>query len=135
MEEGSWGAGGDHRVWNNDELRFYWEMVYRAEDRFLDAWHRHDWDGSTELSEWMVEAARQLLLLQASDWPFVISTGGAVDYGIRRIAAHAQAIDDLLNGAEDVAAERTVDPVSVNALERCRLLDPVFPDLSLAWWA
>jgi len=135
LPEGSWGAGGDHQVWNNDELRFYWEMAYRAEDRFLDAWHRHDWERRPELAEILAEAGRQLLLLQASDWPFVISTGGAVDYGIRRIAGHAQAVDDLLNGVEDLAAGREIDPVTTNTLERCRLVDPVFPDLSLGWWA
>jgi len=135
LPEGSWGAGGDHQVWNNDELRFYWEMAFRAEDRFLDAWHRHDWANRADLAELLVEAGRQLLLLQASDWPFVISTGGAVDYGIRRIAGHAQAVDDLLNGAEDLAAGRPCDPVTTNTVERCRLVDAVFPNLSLEWWA
>ncbi len=135
LPEGSWGAGGDHQVWLNDELRFYWEMVYRAEDRFLDAWHRLDWEGNEGVAELVREAGRQLLLLQASDWPFVISTQGAVDYGIRRIAAHAQNLDELLNGAEDRAAGVADDPVTLNTLERCRLVDPVFADLSLAWWA
>jgi 1,4-alpha-glucan branching enzyme len=135
LPEGTWGAGGDHRVWLNDELRFYWEMAYRAEDRFIDLWHRADWERDPAVEELLLEGGRQLLLLQASDWAFVISTGGAVDYGLRRIAGHASHVDDLLNGVEDLVAGRPADPVVRSTLERCRALDPVFPDLSLQWWS
>jgi 1,4-alpha-glucan branching enzyme len=135
MPEGTWGEGGDHRVWLNDEQRFYWEIAYRAEDRFLDLWHRVRWTERGPGTELLEEAGRQLLLLQASDWPFVIHTRGAVDYGLRRILDHASRFDDLCNGVEDALSGAGPDPVVVEALQRCRLLDPVFPDLDLAWWA
>ncbi|MEZ4316072.1 MAG: 1,4-alpha-glucan branching protein domain-containing protein [Myxococcota bacterium] len=133
MPEGTWGAGGDHRVWLNDELRFYWELAYRAEDRFLALIDRtRDVPATRTLME---AAGRQLLLLQASDWPFVIHTRGAVDYGLRRILDHAGRFDDLCNGVEDLLAGRPEDPVVRDTLERCELVDPVFPDLDLAWWS
>ena len=137
LPAGSWGAGGDHRVWCNDELRFYWEVAYRAEDRFIDLWHRAPWRRDARLREGLTEAGRQLLLIQASDWPFVISTGGAVDYGLRRIFEHASLFDDLCNGIEDqlTGPDRPADPVVEAAAARSRLLDPVFPDLDLAWWS
>ena len=132
LPEGTWGAGGDHRVWLNDELRFYWEVAYRAEDRFLDLRDRSRSVAATQ--ELMEAAARQLLLLQGSDWPFVIHTRGAVDYGMRRILDHAGRFDDLCNGVEDVLAGNPEDPVIRSTLERCRLLETAFPDLELAWW-
>jgi 1,4-alpha-glucan branching enzyme len=137
LPEGSWGAGGDHRVWLNDELRFYWEVAYRAEDRFVDLLGRAPWRTEDDARTLLSEAARQLLLLQASDWPFVISTGGAVDYGLRRIFEHVSLFDDLCNGVEDRLArpELPPDPIVTAALARSRLLDPVFPDLDLAWWS
>jgi 1,4-alpha-glucan branching enzyme len=134
LPEGTWGAGGDDRVWLNDELRFYWEIAYRAEDRFLDLWHRVHWEEGGPGSELLLEAGRQLLLLQSSDWPFVISTRGAVDYGLRRILDHAGLFDDLGNGVEDALLGVGPDPVVIEALQRSRLLDPVFPELDLAWW-
>ena len=136
LPEGTWGAGGDHRVWLNDQLRGYWEVAYRCEDRFLDLWHRSSWRTDDEARELLTEAARQLLLVQASDWPFVISTQGAIDYGTRRIHDHAARFDDLCNGVEDriQSPEGVRDPVVASTLERCRLLDPVFPDLDLNWW-
>lgn len=136
LPEGSWGAGGDHRVWLNDELRFYWEVAYRAEDRFVDLLGRAPWRRDARARELLEGAARQLLLLQASDWPFVISTGGAVDYGLRRIFEHVGLFDDLCNGVEDRTRhpDRPEDPVVEAALARTRLLDPVFADLDLGWW-
>lgn len=136
LPEGSWGAGGDHRVWLDDELRFVWEVVYRAEGRFHDLLPRTPWEERADLRELLEEAARQLLLLVASDWVFVVSTRGAVDYGLRRIFEHASRFDDLCNGVEDGLAhpERPRDPVVAAALEQSRLLDPVFRDMDLAWF-
>ncbi|MEQ1504926.1 MAG: 1,4-alpha-glucan branching protein domain-containing protein [Myxococcota bacterium] len=137
LPEGSWGAGGDHRVWQNDELRFYWEVEYRAEDRFIDLWHRAPWRTDQAVRDLLSDAARQLLLLQASDWPFVISTAGAIDYGLRRIFEHASLFDDLCNGVEDLITDpdQPADPVVTQAIARAHLLDGVFPDLDLAWWS
>ena len=134
LPAGTWGAGGDDRVWWSDELRFYWSLVWRGEDRFIDLWHRAPWSTDPAHRELLTEAGRQLLLLQASDWPFVISTRGAVDYGLRRIADHAARFDDLCNGVEDLLAGSEPDPVVQSTLARCRLVDPVFPELDLAWW-
>ncbi len=135
LPEGTWGAGGDHRVWLHEGLRFYWEAEYHAEDRFMDLWHRVDWRAHEGCRELLQEAARQLLLLQASDWPFVITTEGAIDYGMRRILEHAARFDDLCNGVEDRWAGRPTDGVALEALRWCRFTDPVFPDLDLAWWS
>lgn len=135
LPEGSWGAGGDHRVWLNDELRFYWEVVVRAEDRFMGLWHGLPWQTDEQVRTLLVEAGRQLLLLQSSDWPFVISTQGAVDYGLRRIFGHASAFDDLCNGAEDAAAGLATDPVVEETLSRSRLRDGLFEHLDLMWWS
>jgi len=34
------------------------------------------------------QAARELLLAQASDWPFIMATGTMVEYAIRRFKTH-----------------------------------------------
>jgi len=34
------------------------------------------------------QAGRELLLLQASDWPFLITTGTAPDYAAQRLVGH-----------------------------------------------
>ncbi len=135
LAEGSWGAGGDHRVWLNDELRFYWEWAYRCEDRFLDLWDSAPWRTNPDVARLLKRAARQLLLLQASDWAFVIGTRGAVDYGLRRIAEHAAMFDTLCNGVVDLVSGAPTDPVVVETERMAALIDDLFADLDLEAWA
>lgn len=45
------------------------------------------------------QAMRELLLLEASDWPFLIDTGQAEAYARERYEEHARAFFHLLKGA------------------------------------
>jgi 1,4-alpha-glucan branching enzyme len=134
LPEGSWGEGGDHRVWLNDELKWTWEAEYRAEDRFLSLLDRLPWRDAPPVREALTAAARELLLLQASDWQFVIHTRGAVDYGFRRFCEHLARFDRAASAAESRAAGIPDDAWTRHALVDVALLDPVFPDLALEWW-
>ena len=67
-------------------------------------------------------AGRELLLLQASDWPFVIRSGGAVDYGTSRFAGHATRFDRLTHIAELLAAGASLG----RHRNRCRSTKPTF---------
>jgi predicted glycosyl hydrolase (DUF1957 family) len=49
-------------------------------------------------------AARELLALQASDWPFQLTRGLADDYPRERIAGHAAAHDAALGALPDSTA-------------------------------
>ncbi len=134
LPEGTWGAGGDLRVWLNDELKWMWEAAYRAEDRFLALHARLAWATDTAVAEALGAAARELLLLQASDWQFVITTRGAVDYGYRRFCEHLGRFDRACTIAERRAAGVPDGPVQAADLEEIRQHDAVFPQLDLAWW-
>ncbi len=134
LPEGTWGAGGDLRVWLNDETRWTWEAEHGAEDRFLDALHRLDWRGSPPVEEALLAAARELRLVQASDWQFVIHTRGAVDYGYRRFGEHLSRFDRACNLAEARARGEPDDELTTSELRDMQLHDSCFPDLNLGWW-
>ena len=106
MPEGSWGENGDHTVWANERVKWVWEIEYRAEGELLRLLHALPWQTDDQVKAMLERAARQLLLLQASDWPFVIHTGGAVDYGIQRIAGHSTRFNRLCDIAEHSRARR-----------------------------
>lgn len=107
LPESSWGEGGDHRVWLNDRTRWTWEAAHRAEDRFLGLLWRVRQRTHTKRAEALLKlAARELLFLQASDWQFVVHTGGAVDYGYRRFAGHLSRFDEVCSMVDDVLAGR-----------------------------
>lgn len=134
LPEGSWGEGGDHRVWINEETKWMWEAAHGAEDRLLDLLGRVDWRGSPAVAEPLKLAARELLLLQASDWQFVIKTRGAVDYGYRRFCEHLARFDRACNITEARARGEADDDLTTAELTDIRLHDSAFADLRLEWW-
>jgi 1,4-alpha-glucan branching enzyme len=137
MPEGSWGDRGDHRVWTHDRVRWMWDVMYRCEHDFERA--RHELGDDARASDLLRRAGRELLLLQASDWIFVITREQAVDYGIRRFVQHVVRFDTML----ELARRASQDPQGLPALseaERARLReadthDVVFPRVELGWWA
>ena len=74
------------------------------------------------------QAARELLLLQSSDWQFIVSTGAVVDYGIRRFTGHGDACDRLFGAIE--AGLATGDLTSAtNVAHELRVQDDLFPNV------
>jgi 1,4-alpha-glucan branching enzyme len=104
----SWGEGGDLRTWSGPRVA---EIAWRtrtAELAMLRAPARPP-----------ERAIRELLALQASDWPFLVSRGGAGDYPIERIAGHFEELGAALSrgGAGLDAALRNLAPVLVGWAE------------------
>lgn len=134
LPEGTWGAGGDHRVWLNEELRWTWEAEYRAEDRFLDTLGRLHGSPEPDVRRALEAAGRELLLLQASDWQFVINTRGAVDYGYRRFCEHLAAFDRACTIAESRARGKPLDEIQKIELADIDVHDSCFREIDLGWW-
>lgn len=138
LPEGSWGDGGDHRVWVNDRVSWIWGVEYRCEALFGKLTYELPWQERGELRDILTRAARELLLLQASDWPFVIARDQAVDYGIKRFMQHAGRFECLADIAEKLAGDsdclsRLTD-VERFEIEDSEVHDVVFQDIDLNWW-
>ena len=138
LPEGSWGEEADHRVWHNDQVDWMWEIEFRCEATFGRLLSELDWRGRDDVRELLETAGRELLLLQASDWPFVIRRGQAVDYGIKRFIQHVACFDTLCDAAEKVAEDpdhlEKLTDVQRHDLEASALHDVIFPEINLAWW-
>src|SRR3954466_12482764 len=134
LPEGSWGKNGDHSVWINDRTRWMWEIEYRAENRMLKLLHELPWKTNSKVREMMERAGRELLLLQASDWPFVIDSHGAVDYGIQRFGGHATQFDRATLMAEELASGQQLSELREIELKEMDSHDSVFPEIKLDWW-
>ena len=132
LPEGSWGEGGDHRVWLNRDTEWTWDRVYSAEREWVEHLQHGD-GGNAELRRVLSQASRELMLLQASDWQFLITTGAARDYAERRVAEHYAEFKRLSEMAHTL---RQGQPLSADAVEMLRRLereDFVFPDLEPGW--
>ena len=96
LPEGSWGANADHSTWWNDETEWTWEEIYRAEDRMVALASRYY--GRDRIADRILEQlARELLILEASDWQFLITTGQAKEYAKRRVLIHSRDFQRLAN--------------------------------------
>ncbi len=138
LPEGSWGDGGDHRVWTNDQINWMWEIEYRCEGLFGKLSCELPWRQDDQVRGLMEKAGRELLLMQASDWPFVIRRGQAVDYGIKRFMQHVARFECLADIAEKVAANSQylgqLTEVEQFEIQDADIHDVVFPTIDLDWW-
>ena len=131
---GSWGRGGDHSVWLNDKTRWMWEVEYRAEMELAAQLRVLPWAGNFTIAEALRWAGRELLLLQASDWPFVVENGSALDYGIKRFSLHSTRFDRAIDIAETLAAGGILSPSQESQLAEMKAHDSVFSEIDLNWW-
>jgi len=142
LPEGSWGLDGTHKVWMNKRVAWMWEIVYPLEDRFLKTldFAKTSFGGVSEeklhpaLFLLLQQAGRELLLLEASDWEFLITTESASDYSKERFMAHANALRMLLETIDEYLAGHGIDEGESAFLDEIAMTDRVFPDLSLEAW-
>lgn len=134
LPEGSWGEGGQHRLWRNHGVDWSWDLIHPAEERMAGLAAEALECSSREAREAAKCAARQLLLLESSDWQFLISTGGAPEYAAARLRRHAEDFDCAASLAASLLRRR---PVTAEQREKVRAVsdrDRIFPDLDLRWW-
>ncbi len=111
-----------------------WEIEYRAEERMVKMVRELPWQTSEAVAEHLARAGRELLLLQASDWPFVVHSYGAVDYGIQRFSGHATQFHRAVDMAEDAAKGKELSEVQKVEIADMDLHDGVFGEIELGWW-
>ncbi|MBI2491763.1 MAG: DUF1957 domain-containing protein [Candidatus Rokubacteria bacterium] len=132
LPEGSWGEGGDHRVWLNRDTEWTWDRVYSAEAEWVEHLARAA-QAPADFKRVLAQATRELLLLQASDWQFLITTGSARDYAERRVAEHYAEFKRLSELARGLAGGEALSTDDANTLRRLERQDFCFPDLEPAW--
>jgi 1,4-alpha-glucan branching enzyme len=133
LPEGSWGEGGDHRVWLNPETEWTWDRVYSAEKEWVEHLGHLGDSADPDLQRVLAQATRELLVLEASDWQFLITTGAARDYAERRVAEHYAEFKRLSEMAATLRGGEALSVEAANTLRRLEREDFLFPDLSPAW--
>ncbi|MFQ6132955.1 MAG: 1,4-alpha-glucan branching protein domain-containing protein [Armatimonadota bacterium] len=134
LPEGSWGQGGGHWVWLNEWTDWIWKREYDAEVTMrwlaLDHWETAD-EPTRELIR---QAARELFLLQSSDWQFLISTWTARDYAEARANGHHSDFSRIADLARRQASGQMLSPEEQAYVQELRQRDNVFPDLDPGWF-
>jgi 1,4-alpha-glucan branching enzyme len=126
LPEGSWGMGGTHFTWDNPETHWMWGPIRDAEERMEKL--AADYDREDDRVFGMLkQAARELLLLESSDWPFLVTTAQAREYAIQRFSQHVERFEVLATSIEN---ERLDGDLAAGYWE----LDNLFRDVDPDWW-
>ena len=123
LPPGSWGRDGDFSFWLNDATAWMWRRLWALEERFWNAAPRAL--SRVEAHPILAQAARSLLLAQASDWQFMISAGEVPDYGEKRFTTHVADAEALLNALDTGAASGDVGRL----MDALAARDAVFPNV------
>lgn len=136
LPEGSWGEGGYHWIWLNGKNQWTWKHIYEAEDEMVELAKRFsDKKEDSVLQDILKQAGRELLILESSDWQFLISTLAAKDYAEMRVVRHYDDFKRLARMAWKRGKGEDLNKEDLNFLEYCQKRDNVFPDIDVKWYA
>jgi len=122
----SWGDEGYWRVWLNETNEWIYPHLRAAQARMTEIAGTKA--APTPLQERALkQAGRELLLAQASDWPFILRTGTSPGYAAQRVKAHLLRFNSLYNQF----VKNKMDEVWLGEIER---LDNLFANLDWRYW-
>ncbi len=100
--ESTWGEGGHLSVWLDEATNAWIQPRLLRASRRLDAvlQRRGGPDAPGVTGRLLRQAGRELLLAEASDWPFLMQRGTAGDYPRRRVESHLDRLETLLQRLE-----------------------------------
>lgn len=127
LPESSWGSNNTDEVWMQPETHWLWEREYALEHRIRLLMEKHPrkrWD--PVLQRIMKSLLRELILAQASDWPFLISNGTAKDYASMRFANHASDCERLCTTAELYATTNELSANNLAHVDECEARNSLF---------
>ncbi len=115
----SWGHKGYNEVWLNGANDWIYRHLHEAADRMVALARRFP-AASGLRGRALNQAARELLLAQASDWPFIMSRGTVVEYAARRTRDHVLQFDELYRMLAEGA-------IREDRLKQLEFQDNIFP--------
>ncbi|HPR55041.1 MAG TPA: glycoside hydrolase family 57 protein [Deltaproteobacteria bacterium] len=128
MQPSSWGLNADFTVWRNPEHGWIWPYINgtsaEMEQVLENAQPRDDY-GKRILRQ----MARELLLMQGSDWPFLLFTTQAKEYANQRFHHHHQRFQKLFWAARDLGDRGRLPESELGRMED---IDNVWPGIDPA---
>lgn len=130
MKQSSWGEGGQFQVWKNPEHIWIWPYInssIKELENVLEANPNPDNFGLRILKQ----MARELVLMEGSDWPFLLYTEQAKEYANQRFHNHHQRFSKLLWAAKDLSDKSRLND---NDFEEIESIDTCFQDINLDYF-
>ena len=111
--ESTWGYKGYSEVWLECSNDWVYRHLHIAGQRMKELTEKFSNNKQPLFTSALNQAARELVLAQASDWPFIMKTGTMVEYAQKRIKLHINRFThiykDMMNGSIDRAWLKEVE--------------------------
>ena len=130
---GSWGMNGTDETWKNASTMWLLDNIHDAEQRFEDRVHSIDINDQLE-KRIMDQALRELLLMQASDWPFLITKNQASDYAKERFMQHQDYFTSLIAFFDLIKSGKVLTNDQETLLARIEQVDDIFEKIDIHQW-
>lgn len=114
----TWGSEGHNLVWLNGGNSWLYRHQHRAEQQYEELSHRFKF-GNDVVQRILQQLKRELLLLQSSDWAFILTTGTTVPYATRRFREH-------MNRFQFLSDQLTSNQFDLSALSALESRDCIF---------
>lgn len=135
LPEGSWGKNGTDEVWLSPDTRWTWEYLYPAEAAVRDAASSDHWKGNAQGERILKQMCRELLLLESSDWQFLITTEAARDYAEDRFNEHLASFNAIKDMWQTHCSGGTLNDTDEARLQQIETQDSVFSQVDPGLWA
>ena len=122
-----WGEEGYWRVWLNETNEWIYPHLQVAQERMTELAQKFPEGRPACKARALRQAARELLLAQASDWPFILRAGTSPEYARRRVKDHLLRFIAL----HDQLTATSVDEKWLREIES---RDNLFPDVDWNYW-
>jgi 1,4-alpha-glucan branching enzyme len=134
LEEGSWGKSGTNEVWLNPDTAWTWTHIYPAEAKVREIASGNLWQDGGLGERIAKQLCRELLLLESSDWQFLITTEAAADYATKRFNTHLDQFRSVSAAWDQFAAGGALKPETEARLKEIEERDNIFADINPALW-
>lgn len=117
----SWGWKGYSEYWLEGSNDWVYRYLHKAAERMIELANKNK--GAYGLTERALkQAARELVLAQASDWAFIMKTGTVVEYAVKRTKDHIERFTTLY----DMINSGNIDEGYLSEIES---KDNLFPNI------
>ena len=130
MGESSWGEGGHFQVWKNPEHGWIWPYTNGSVKEFENVLEINPHPNSWEVRI-LKQIARELLLMEGSDWPFLLYTKQAKEYANQRFHHHHQRFNKLIWAAKDFNDNKRI---TLETLEEIESIDSCFQNINIKYF-
>lgn len=117
----SWGENSDYSVWLNPANQWIYRDLHKCEEIMVRL--ANSYTNPTDIQKRALnQAARELMLAESSDWPFIIKQNTTVDYAVRRVNIHVDRFTRLYDSI-------TKNVIDSKLLKKFEELDNIFQNI------